>query len=384
MKTLLLSVALSFALLAPKNGTAQGMEKVIEFLTIHPNKKAVKKDSSLYPAKAIFTPVISYAPETNWSFGVGMKGLFKMKNSGDETRTSNMPITFQYTLENKYFFFSGFDIFFPQEKYILTGNVRIQSFPSLFFGIGSDSPKTNEEQFGYSQILLEPIFVKKLFPSSKLFLGAGIRYNHISGVEVEPGGILDLSEQSGAKGSTAAGIQLAMIYDSRDNILNAKKGSYIRFTHGFYGTQLGGTQEFQLTRFDARSYSNPFKNESSVLAFQFLAHFSHGDTPLLEMGRLGGSDLMRGYFIGRYTDRHLIATQIEWRQKISHLWGIVVFAGAGSVAPSIEKFKFSSTRPSAGVGIRFLIDEHEDLNLRLDFAKGQEKSKYYFKIAEAF
>ena len=144
MRLVLSTILLSLLILCPRDGKAQGMDKVIEFLTIHPNKKAVQKDSTLYPAKAIFTPVISYAPETNWSFGVGMKGLFKMKNSGDETRTSNMPITFQYTLENKYFFFSGFDIFFPQEKYILTGNLRIQSFPSLFFGIGPDSPKTNE------------------------------------------------------------------------------------------------------------------------------------------------------------------------------------------------------------------------------------------------
>jgi len=262
--------------------------------------------------------------------------------------------------------------------------LRIQSFPSLFFGIGPDSPKTNEEQFGYSQILFEPIFLKKVLTYSKLFLGAGIRYNHISSVEVEPNGILDLSDQTGTKGSTASGIQLAIIYDSRDNILNAKKGSYMRFTHGFYGTQLGGTQKFQLTRFDARCYFNPTNNKSNVLALQLLAHFSHGDTPLLEMGRLGGSELMRGYFIGRYTDRHLLATQIEWRQKISHLWGIVVFAGAGSVAPSIDKFKSNSIRPSAGIGVRFLIDEHEDLNLRFDFAKGQEKSNYYFNIAEAF
>ena len=75
-----------------------GQEKLLEFLTFHPNKKAVERDSTIYPAKAIFTPVISYAPETNLSIGVGIKGLFKMKGSGEETRTSNLPLTAQYTI----------------------------------------------------------------------------------------------------------------------------------------------------------------------------------------------------------------------------------------------------------------------------------------------
>ena len=75
---------------------AQAFEKIIEFLTIHPNAKAVKMDSTLYPAKAIFTPVISYAPETNLSFGVGMKGLFKMNGSG--SRNQNFKHASHFTI----------------------------------------------------------------------------------------------------------------------------------------------------------------------------------------------------------------------------------------------------------------------------------------------
>lgn len=370
-------------ILLPISMEAQMFEKIIEWLTIHPNHKAVLKDSTLYPAKAIFTPVVSYAPETNLSFGVGMKGLFKMKGSGDETRTSNMPITAQYTVENKYLFFSGFQIFWPQEKYILAGNLRVQSFPSLFFGLGPATPKTNEEEFAYSQILFEPIFAKKMFLPN-LFLGGGIRYNRISSVEAQPDGLLQNTPQAGALGSTSAGVQLALLYDSRDNLLNAKEGIYLQLTHGFYGKILGGTQRFELTRFDLRYYTKPLQKTSSVLAFQLQAQFSHNDTPLLELGRLGGDVTMRGYFEGRFTDRHLIATQIEWRQKISRLWGVTAFTGLGGVAPSLGDFSFDTIRPAVGVGVRFLVDPVEDLNLRLDFGRGQEKLSYYFKIAEAF
>jgi len=374
--------ALTLLLLSISIGLT-GQNKILEFLTVHPNKKAVQKDSSIYPAKAIFTPVISFAPETNLSIGVGMKGLFKMKGSGDETRTSNLPLTVQYTIENKYLFFSGFEIFTPQERYVITGNIRIQSFPSLFFGIGRDTPKSNEEAFDYSQILLEPIFLKNLF-RRYLFFGGGIRFNRISRVEALPNGLLESSNQSGALGSTSSGLELAMIYDSRDNILNATKGMFISLTHGFYGSWIGSSHDFQLTKLDLRYFIQPLGNASSILGFHFFSQFSKGDTPLQELGQLGGQFIMRGYFEGRYTDRHLMASQMEWRQKFSHRWGAVGFIGVGDVAPSLDGFDLSTLRISYGVGLRFLIDEEENLNLRLDFGIGNEKANYYFKIAEAF
>lgn len=377
-----LKISLTILLVYFSAGLA-GQNKLIEFLTVHPNKKAVQKDSSIYPAKAIFTPVISYAPETNLSIGVGMKGLFKIRGSGDETRTSNLPLTVQYTIENKYLFFSGFEIFSPQEKYMLTGNVRIQSFPSLFFGIGDDTPKSNEEEYGYSQVLLEPIFLKNLF-RKYLFFGAGIRYNRISRVESLPNGLLENTNQPGTLGSTSSGLELAMIYDSRDNILNASEGIFISLTHGFYGGWLGSSHDFQLTKFDFRYFIQPLGKPSSILGFHFLSQFSKGDTPLQEMGQLGGQWIMRGYFEGRYTDRHLMATQVEWRQKLTNRWGAVAFVGVGNVAPTLDEFDFGTLRTSFGVGIRYLVDKEENLNLRLDFGTGNEKTNYYFKIAEAF
>ena len=360
-----------------------GQEKLLEFLTFHPNKKAVERDNSIYPAKAIFTPVVSYAPETSLSIGVGIKGLFKMKGSGEETRTSNLPLTAQYTIENRYLFFSGFEIFSPQERYMLTGNIRIQSFPSLYYGIGNDTPKSNEEEFNYSQILIEPLLLKQLF-KSHLFLGGGLRYNKITGVEAQPDGLLETTGQSGALGSTSSGLELAMIYDSRDNLLNATRGSFISLTHGFYGGWLGSSHDFQLTKLDARHFIQPFGSPSNILGFHFLARLNQGDTPLQELGQLGGHEIMRGYFDGRYTDRHLIASQVEWRQKLSHLWGVVAFVGVGNVAPSLGEFDFGTLRTSYGMGLRFLVDEEENLNLRLDLGVGNEKITYYFKIAESF
>ncbi|MEM9990348.1 MAG: BamA/TamA family outer membrane protein, partial [Bacteroidota bacterium] len=333
-------------------------------------------------AKAIFTPVVAYAPETSLSFGLGVKGLFKIKGSGAETRTSNIPLTLQYTINNNYLFFSGFQIFFPQERYILTGNLRVRSFPSFYFGVGKNTPNTNKEKYSYNQVLFEPIFLKNCF-IPYLYMGTGFRYHKISNLKTVSEGLLERSKQVGALGSTSVGLELAILYDSRDNLLNAKEGLYARITHGFYGKILGGTQRYQLTRFDIRQYVQLFQNPNSVLAFQMLGHFSHGNAPLRELGRLGGDETLRGYFEGRYTDRHLLATQMEFRQKVTRRWGITAFVGAGSVAAVLHEFSLTTFRPAVGTGLRFLVDNVEELNLRIDFGVGTDL-KYYFKIAEAF
>ena len=155
-------------------------------------------------------------------------------------------------------------------------------------------------------------------------------------------------------------------------------------THGFYGDWLGSSHDFQLTKLDFRYFIQPLGEPSSIVGFHFLSQLSQGDTPLQELGQLGGHEIMRGYFEGRYTDRQLIATQVEWRQKLTHRWGAVAFVGVGNVAPSFDSFDFGTLRTSFGLGLRFLVDEEENLNVRLDFGIGNEKANYYFKIAEAF
>ena len=108
---------------------AQNIDKLKEFFTFYPNKKAVEKDSTLYLQKFIAAPVMSYAPETNFAFGTGAKYLFKFSGSGEETRVSNMPMTLQYTLNNQFFLYSGFEVFTNQEEWVIEGNLLFQNYP---------------------------------------------------------------------------------------------------------------------------------------------------------------------------------------------------------------------------------------------------------------
>ena len=374
-------VLAGFSILLPLTAPAQGLDRFVEFFTLHPNREAARQDSLLYPSKLILTPLVAFSPETNLEFGVGAKYLFKFRKSGPETRTSNMPLSLTYTLNNQILLFSGFEIFSNQEKFMLTGNARFKVFPQRFYGIGRDSPESAEEEYSFSQLLLEPILLKQV-GFRHLFLGAGVRYNRVSNVTFEEESILATSDISGTNGSTSVGTELALVYDSRDNILTAHRGWYSELTHGFYGKVLGGTHRFQLTRLDLRKFI-PLAHRQT-LAFQFLASFSFQDVPLAELSALGGDDIMRGYYAGRYLDNHLLALQAEYRFRLYERLGAVVFAGGGDVAHQVGDFSFGNIRPTVGVGLRFLIDTTEDLNLRFDYGFGRRTQNYYLQLAEAF
>ncbi|MGB3183748.1 MAG: BamA/TamA family outer membrane protein [Cyclobacteriaceae bacterium] len=385
-RTLLLIAILTFSI--PTVASAQFVEKAIEFFTIRPNKKKAEQDSTVYPSKIVLAPVVIYSPETSIGLGVGAKYLFKMSGSGDETRTSNMPVSLIYTLQNQIVIYSGFEIFSNQERYMLTGNLQFQVFPRFYYGIGRNTPESNEEKYNYTQILVEPILLKRV-AEPPLFLGAGIRYNRISNVEPQPDGLLIRDDFPGATGSTSVGAQVAAVFDSRDNLLNANRGWYLELTHGFYGKALGGTHEFQLTRLDFRYYQSLkdfsiYDGHSDVLAFQLITKFTYGEPPLNELAALGSDQIMRGYYSGRYLDRNLVSTQVEYRAQITKRLGAAVFAGVGDVAGDVSDFKFANLRASIGFGLRFLIDEREDLNIRADWGFGNRTNNYYLNVAEAF
>jgi len=368
----------------PLSTKAQNIDKLKNFFTFYPNKKAADRDSTLYKQKFIAAPVLSYSPETNFAFGTGAKYLFKFNGSGEETRVSNMPMTLQYTLNNQFFLFSGFEVFTNQEKWVIEGNLLFQNYPRLYYGLGNNSQKSSEEQYDYYQFLFEPIFLKQMF-HRYLFIGSGFRYNKIFNTEFETDGLIATNSPDGFDGSTSVGAEAAILFDSRSNILNAQNGWYLEFTHGLYGNALGGTNQFNLTRFDLRHYIDVSSKNDDIFALQWVGQFSRSDLPFSEYSFFGGSEIMRGYQEGRFVDRDLLATQVEYRKNFKNSrWGMVGFAGTGDVYYNVNEFQFKNLKPNYGIGARFSVDKKENLNLRFDVGFGKGTRGFYLGIAEAF
>ena len=347
-----------------------------------------RSDSTSRHAKVVLAPIVSFEPSTSWGGGIGSKFLFKPFGAGPETRTSNIPISVQYTLNNQFIAFSEYTIFFPREAYLLKGNIGFSKFPIAYFGLGSESKDENQIDISFNNFLFEPLLLRRVAPH--FFIGGGWRYNSFSNLELLE---IDADEAEemlfrDSLRSVSSGLEIAATFDSRDNVLNAGKGIFAEFTHGFYNSKFGSSNAFMLTKIDFRKYwTISDRRANDVLAIELYTRLTWSDTPILELSSLGGPELLRGFREGRFRDRYSFFSQVEYRWQALDRIGFVFFGGVGEVTDKLSNLGLNNLKYSLGSGIRFKIVKSENLNIRIDYALGLGTIKdqnFYLGIAEAF
>jgi hypothetical protein len=96
---------------------------------------------------------------------------------------------------------------------------------------------------------------------------------------------------------------------------------------------------------------------------------------------------MRGYYLGRFRDRNLLAAQIEYRMlpvSFAKRWGATVFASTGLVYNQLQHIERDHFLVAGGAGIRFLLFPKKDVWIRADFALTNEGHGIYIFVGEAF
>lgn len=326
-------------------------------------------------------PVVYYKPETRLGFGaLGMR-LFSLDAADTSVRTSNVQLYGLYTLNKQILISPSYTLFFPEEKYVLRGNLAYFKFPRNYYGIGNELPETNEELVDYTLFRAENRLLRKL--NRELFAGLQWNYYRVFDVEQREGGLLESQQPAGWNGYTASGLGAAFVYDTRDIVVNPSGGTYLELSSLFNGSLLGSEFAYEQYTIDARSYFQLHPNRH-ILALQAFGRFTSGTVPFLQLSQLGGATIMRGYYEGRYRDKNLLAAQAEYRLPLWWRFGAAAFAGLGDVAPSLKEFSFSTLKPTYGLGFRFMVNESEKVNIRFDYAWGRDASGFYLEITEAF
>ncbi|MEM9931292.1 MAG: BamA/TamA family outer membrane protein, partial [Bacteroidota bacterium] len=330
-----------------QHAQAQGLiEKVTDLMEF--NLGQPPQDSTGFQTKVVLAPIAYYEPNTSLGVGVGANFLFKPRGAGPEIRTSNIPIRLSYTLKNQVFFSSSYTIFFPEERWLLRGNLDYSDFPQSYYGVGNGTTEADRSEITYQRFLVEPLLLRQVAPS--FFVGGGLRYNtYYNNFLVEDTAeLLAGSSLQDSLGSKNIGLEFAASYDNRDNVVNAQRGVLAEFTQGFYTTALGGSNAFQLSKLDLRGYRR--LAPKAVLGFQLFGRYSGGDTPIQELSSLGGSDLLRGFQEFRFRDRLAIFAQAEYRWQVWENIGFVFYGGAGQVAPEVAALALPELRYSLGTG----------------------------------
>jgi outer membrane translocation and assembly module TamA len=98
----------------------------------------------------------------------------------------------------------------------------------------------------------------------------------------------------------------------------------------------------------------------------------------------GNSKDIRGYAVAKYQDRRMIVGQVEYRRELFWRLGAVAYFGAGEAADKFSDFNTDSILPGGGIGLRLTLAEQDHINLRIDYAWGQNSTAFYVGIMEVF
>lgn len=335
--------------------------------------------------KFIIYPILGYTPETRWEFGAAGLFVYNAKNDLDNRLSEITSLAF-VTLENQYGFFLDHAIYTDQNKFFLLGKFRFQQFPLLYHGIGAETPSEPVAliagfSFAWRQRVLHRV-------KENFYAGLELDLNRLASVEVK-NETEEFIPPPGIEGYTNFGFGLGLVYDERYNVLNPRKGLFVETGFLHYNKNIASDFSFQNYFFDFRYYKPMFKNQ--VFAYQFfgnaVAPFNGSKVPFNQVSLMGGENLMRGYYLGRYRDNAYLATQAEYRFlpfPFSKRFGGTIFGGLGAVSPSIPDLNLSQVRAAGGLGLRFLIFPGKDIYTRFDVAVTSEGLGYYLFVGEAF
>lgn len=323
--------------------------------------------------KTILFPAISYAPETSIAFGLSAVKPFTSKGS----KSSQISTTGLYTFRNQFLIESNAQVYFKQNNLMAKAIFNFDKYPENYFGIGNNTEDSAKVLINYYVVRLEASMMKRLVKN--VYTGPKINLSHYYDVHVAGDGKIN---DFGENGGTTTGLGWSVIYDTSDNIFTAMTGTYADISSVWNTSFLGCRYSYYSFETDLRHYFSIYKN--TVIAVQALAQLKSGNVPFLQMSRLGGSSIMRGYYSGRYRDNDLLAAQLEIRKQVTRKWGVVFFAGYGEVADKLGEFDLESIHQSIGAGLRRQISKTEKVNLRMDVGFVNGKANLYINIAEAF
>jgi hypothetical protein len=328
-------------------------------------------------ARVFPLPIFFYTPETGVAGGAAALLIYRDPLA---PRASSVTGDIIYTEKKQIIVELSGDQYFGHGSFRLLSDILFQKYPNKFFGIGNATASANEENYTPRTFLLKASLYASIF--SRVNVGPIIRYETTTMSEVEPGKVIASGTLTGSSGGVSSGLGFVANWDSRDNTFAAYSGSFYQVTVLFNQKSFGSDYNYSDAQFDLRNFFEVAPGQ--VLALQAVCESMEGDVPFQNLARFGGQNVMRGYFDGRYRDKHGAGIQAEYRLPVWGRFGLVGFAGVAQVADRISHLGLGRFWFAGGAGVRFAWNPEERVNLRLDYGIGNNSDGIYITVTEAF
>ena len=360
-------------------------------------EKKARKDSltqaKISEGKFLISPLIlpAYTPELGGLLAVGGIMSFKTNPNDDLIQRSSFPFTLGYSTTGAIVFSGKLSSYWKEDKFRLHGDFWYKDMPDNYWGIGYDnafSTPVSDTTTAYHRQWwwINPRFLFRL--RENMYAGLSIDYNYTKGSDAAQQVEDDPFYSEFKDKPLNSGLGVILQYDSRDIPVNAWKGWYVNLDYTYFGTYLGGDNDYSVINVDVRNYINTGR-VGSTFAWQARGRFTMGDVPYGEMSQLGTPFDLRGYTWGRYRDESMVFLIGEYRHQFSNpdgslkKSGIVAWVAGGTVF-GVDNTTMANMKilPNFGVGYRFELQPR--MNMRIDFGLGRETMGIYFNFNEAF
>jgi hypothetical protein len=234
---------------------------------LHIKKKNTQKNTAIFAA-----PVLGSTPSTGFIYGLTLQGTFKLPESNISAFQSNIQFTskqqFSVSLKN--------NVFAKKNKIFLSGDWSYFNYSQPTYGLGTDAPNGKVPEYFYfnqgapDDSLVQPMkytYVKlhqtfSFRAARNLFIGPGIHidlYSQIDDIKLDTSRLTShylYSKKYGfdPKKYDVIGVSLNMVYDSRDNSVNAYKGIYANLNYRYNPEFLGSDQASSTLWSEFRAY----------------------------------------------------------------------------------------------------------------------------------
>ena len=344
---------------------------VLDYLNnTNKNKNHKKFDFSVLPGP-------HFSSDTGLGLGIIGMGLYRQDRRDTISQPSNVSIFGDITTKSSYTVGIFGTHVFPYDKGRIDYEIAANYFKEKFWGIGYEmgNNDANEGLMKRWKIGAKANFLWEV--ARNVFIGPSLTYDFADILEIDRPELLGGQDRH----VWNIGVGFSLAYDSRDIMTRPTRGVYLNVTQLFRPKFLGSGYAYATTDFRFNTYARLW--EGAVIGGDLRGTLNFGNPSWATMSLLGNSSTMRGYYKGRYRDKHILQTQVELRQHIWHRNGVVIWGGLGTVFHKFSAIHAERLLPNWGIGYRWEFKKNG--NVRLDYGFGKRGMQgFVFNINEAF
>ncbi len=335
------------------------------------------RDANEKPSEWGGVPAVFRTPET----GLGIGGVIIFVPSGTTKKVSSLLGGAVITDRNQIFSAVYGEKYFLGDQWVGELYSSFQEYPDLFYGIGAHTRLEDGESYTWKQRQIASSMRYLFTDDFRAGLNAVISDDNFT--DLKDTGLLKTASR-GVEGGRSLGLGGSMRWDTTDDAYSPGSGEVVNILYMDYARRLSGEYGFRSLEVNLKKYWT-IASKDHLAAQIYLLH-NMGQTPFYLLAKLGGKNLLRGYFLGRYRDQSMLVSQLEYRRHFWGPWAGVAFAGVGNVGPTLSQLVDETPKPSVGFGGRYKLVQRQNINVRLDcaFAPKEANPSIYLYILEAF